>query len=97
MVGALLVRGDKVGGRFYFGNWSDEWTSVYLEKVLADDPLVQEARRRMSLFTWSELWPEGDLPQASRPSANLAFARARRQSANWRCVNCCCATTCGGR
>ncbi|MFI4865659.1 MAG: hypothetical protein ACHQDB_01005 [Steroidobacterales bacterium] len=44
MVGALLVRGDKVGGRFYFGNWSDEWTSVYLERVFADDPLVQEAR-----------------------------------------------------
>jgi len=66
MVGALVVRGDKVGGRFYFGNWSDEWTSVYLEKVFADDPLVHEARRRMSPFTWSELWAEGDLPEAVR-------------------------------
>lgn len=28
--------------------------------------LVHEARRRMSPFTWSELWAEGDLPEAVR-------------------------------
>jgi DNA-binding CsgD family transcriptional regulator len=75
MVGALLIRGDKVGGRFYFGNWSDEWTSVYLEKVFADDPLVHEARRRMSPFTWSELWAEGDLPQAVRDVIEMGRQR----------------------
>ena len=75
MVGALLVRGDKVGGRFYFGNWSQEWTSVYLEQVFAEDPLVHEARRRMSPFTWSELWAEGDLPQAVRDVIELGRQR----------------------
>jgi DNA-binding CsgD family transcriptional regulator len=75
MVGALLVRGDKVGGRFYFGNWSDEWTGVYLEKVFADDPLVHEPRRRMSPFTWSELWAEGDLPQAVRDVIEMGHQR----------------------
>jgi DNA-binding CsgD family transcriptional regulator len=75
MVGALVVRGDKVGGRFYFGNWSEEWTSVYLEKVFAEDPLVHEARRRLSPFTWSELWAEGDLPQAVRDV--IALGRQR--------------------
>jgi DNA-binding CsgD family transcriptional regulator len=75
MVGALLVRGDKVGGRFYFGNWSEEWTGVYLEKVFAEDPLVHEARRRMSPFTWSELWAEGDLPQAVRDVIELGRQR----------------------
>jgi DNA-binding CsgD family transcriptional regulator len=75
MVGALVVRGDKVGGRFYFGNWSDEWTGVYLEKVFADDPLVHEARRRMSPFTWSELWDEGDLPQAVRDVIEMGRQR----------------------
>jgi DNA-binding CsgD family transcriptional regulator len=75
MVGALLVRGDKVGGRFYFGNWSKEWTSVYLEKVFAEDPLVHEARRRMSPFTWSELWAEGDLPQAVRDVIEMGRQR----------------------
>jgi LuxR family quorum sensing-dependent transcriptional regulator len=75
MVGALVVRGDKVGGRFYFGNWSDEWTGVYLEKVFADDPLVHEARRRMSPFTWSELWAEGDLPQVVRDVIEMGRQR----------------------
>ncbi len=75
MVGALVVRGDKVGGRFYFGNWSEEWTSVYLEKVFAEDPLVHEARRRLSPFTWSELWAEGDLPQAVRDVIELGRQR----------------------
>jgi hypothetical protein len=75
MVGALLVRGDKVGGRFYFGNWSKEWTSVYLEKVFAEDPLVHEARRRMSPFSWSELWAEGDLPQAVRDVIEIGRQR----------------------
>ncbi len=75
MVGALLVRGDKVGGRFYFGNWSEEWTGVYLEKVFAEDPLVHEARRRMSPFTCSELWAEGDLPQAVRDVIELGRQR----------------------
>ena len=40
MIGALVVRGDKVGGSLNFGNWSDRWTGVYLEKVFADEPLV---------------------------------------------------------
>ena len=75
MVGALVVRGDKVGGRFYFGNWSEEWTGVYLEKVFADDPLVHEARRRMSPFTWSELWAEGDLPQVVRDVIEMGRQR----------------------
>jgi len=75
MVGALVVRGDKVGGRFFFGNWSDEWTGVYLEKVFADDPLVHEARRRMSPFTWSELWAEGDLPQVVRDVIEMGRQR----------------------
>jgi DNA-binding CsgD family transcriptional regulator len=75
MVGALLVRGDKVGGRFYFGNWSEEWTGVYLEQVVAEDPLVHEARRRMSPFSWSELWAEGDLPQTVRDVIELGRQR----------------------
>jgi len=75
MVGALLVRGDKVGGRFYFGNWSEEWTGVYLEQVFAEDPLVHEARRRMSPFSWSELWAEGDLPQTVRDVIELGRQR----------------------
>jgi DNA-binding CsgD family transcriptional regulator len=75
MTGALLVRGDKVGGRFYFGNWSADWTRVYLEKVFVDDPLVHEARRRISPFTWSDLWAEGDLPAAVREVIELGRQR----------------------
>ena len=51
------MRGDKVDGRFYFGNWSAEWTRMYLEKIFVDDPLVHEARRRLSPFTWADRWP----------------------------------------
>jgi Autoinducer binding domain len=67
--------GGKVGGRFYVGNWSDEWTSVYLEKLFADDPLVHEARRRMSPFTCGELWAEGVLPQTVRDVIEMRHQR----------------------
>ena len=66
MAGAIVIRGNQVGGQFYFGNWSRQWQSTYLESIFADDPLVHEARRRVSPFTWSELWAEGDLPPAVR-------------------------------
>jgi DNA-binding CsgD family transcriptional regulator len=75
MAGALTVRGEKVAGRFYFGNWPHEWTTLYLEKVFAEDPLVHEARRRMVPFTWSELWAEGDLPQPVREIIELGRKR----------------------
>jgi DNA-binding CsgD family transcriptional regulator len=75
MTGALLVRGDKVDGRFYFGNWSAEWTRMYLEKIFVDDPLVHEARRRLSPFTWSDLWAEGDLPAAVREVIEIGRQR----------------------
>lgn len=75
MAGAILVRGDKVDGRFYFGNWSNEWKQMYLEKLFVDDPLVHEARRRMSPFTWTELWAEGDLPPAVRDIIEMGKQR----------------------
>ncbi len=71
MAGALHVRGEKVDGAFYFGNWSNEWTTTYLESVFVNDPLVAEARRRIFPFTWTELWNEGDLPQAVRDVISL--------------------------
>lgn len=71
MAGALHVRGEKVDGTFYFGNWSNEWTTTYLESVFVNDPLVAEARRRIFPFTWTELWAEGDLPQAVRDVISL--------------------------
>ena len=82
MVGALVVRGDKVGGRFYFGNGSDRWTGVYLEKLFADEPLVHETRRRMSPFSWRKLWAEGDLPQAVRDVIETGRQRPGRKA--WR-------------
>ena len=82
MIGALVVRGDKVGGSLNFGDWSDRWTGVYLEKVFADEPLVHETRRRMSPLSWSELWAEGDLPQAVRDVIETGRQRAGRKA--WR-------------
>jgi len=75
MAGAILVRGNHVAGRFYFGNWSTEWKSTYLESIFAEDPLVHEARRRMGSFTWRELWDEGDLPQSVRELIELGRQR----------------------
>ncbi len=40
-----------------------------------DDPLVHEARRRMSPFTWSDLWAEGDLPAAVRDVIEMGRQR----------------------
>jgi LuxR family quorum sensing-dependent transcriptional regulator len=71
MAGALHVRGDRVAGSFYFGNWSTDWTTTYMESVFVNDPLVAEARRRIFPFTWSELWAEGDLPQPVRDLIEL--------------------------
>lgn len=64
MAGALSVHGDKVEGRFYFGNWLPEWKATYLESFFASDPLVHEARLRITPFTWTELWAQGDLPRS---------------------------------
>jgi hypothetical protein len=36
---------------------------------------VHEARRRMSPFSWSELWAEGDLPQAVRDVIEIGRQR----------------------
>lgn len=60
MCGALLIHGNRADGRFYFGNWSTEWKQTYLESVFPQDPIVQEARRRLSPFTWEELQTDDD-------------------------------------
>lgn len=59
MCGAIRPRGNAVGGLYYCGNWSAQWQQTYVESVLANDPIVQEARRRIMPFTWTELWADG--------------------------------------
>ena len=61
MAGTVLVRGDKVVKGFQFGNWPSTWTQEYIESVMAVDPVVHAARRRMSPFTWTELFATGEL------------------------------------
>ncbi len=78
MCGALKIHGDKVDGRFYFGNWSTEWTQTYMESVFANDPIVSEARRRIAPFTWDELLADDDFGQIWRD-----LIEKGRQAGGW--------------
>ncbi len=58
MCGAIHVRGQASGTQFYCGNWSAPWQQTYVESMIVDDPVVQEARWRIMPFTWNELWTD---------------------------------------
>ncbi|MGC3980514.1 MAG: LuxR C-terminal-related transcriptional regulator [Steroidobacteraceae bacterium] len=60
MACAILVRGDKINSHFYFGNASVD-VKGHVESIFANGALLHEARRRISPFTWNELWAEEEL------------------------------------
>lgn len=77
MAGAVYAGPGAVRARFYFGNWPPEWMAIYTAEVLAADPLLGEARRRLAPFTWAELQAEGGLA----PEMLAAFETGRK--AGW--------------
>ena len=61
--------------RFFFNDWPADWFQLYAERqFFADDPLVEEARRAMTLFLWSEL--EGRRPFSPRGQNIFDVGRA---------------------
>ncbi|HJQ57620.1 MAG TPA: LuxR family transcriptional regulator [Vineibacter sp.] len=54
--GAWVGIGRRRSHRFYFNNWPRDWFEIYESKGLVhNDPVVFEARRRMTPFLWSEM------------------------------------------
>lgn len=72
MAGMLSVRGDEEGRDFYFGNWPESWKDYYTREMGEADPIVQEARRRIWPFSWSELWGDRELSDHERNLVQLA-------------------------
>ncbi|MES2752925.1 MAG: autoinducer binding domain-containing protein [Pseudomonadota bacterium] len=61
--------------RFFFNDWSVAWLQIYAEKdFFPADPFVEEARRSMTSFRWSEV-------EHQRPLATGCDRRSRYFSA----------------
>ncbi len=59
--------------RFFYVDWPEDVMRRYAEQNLAQhDPLVFEARRRMTPYVWDEVRHEPDLPDASRAMYRFA-------------------------
>lgn len=53
--------------RFFFNDWPADWLQLYNEKeFFADDPFVEEARRRMTLYLWTEVEKEHRISPRAR-------------------------------
>jgi DNA-binding CsgD family transcriptional regulator len=54
--GAWAGAGGSRSYRFYFNNWPKDWFEFYLERGFMEiDPMILEARRRMTPFLWTEM------------------------------------------
>lgn len=72
--GAWVGVGRNRAHRFYFNNWPADWLAIYQQNnIFADDPVVAEARRRLTPFTWSDLERGGRLSR----DAEAIFALGR--------------------
>lgn len=61
--------------RFFFNDWPEDWLALYNERqIFADDPFVEEARRSMTLYLWSEV--ETRRPLTPRAQAVYDVGRA---------------------
>jgi LuxR family quorum sensing-dependent transcriptional regulator len=54
--GAWAGAGGSRSYRFYFNNWPKDWFDTYMENGFMEiDPMILEARRRMTPFLWTEM------------------------------------------
>ncbi|TPM30845.1 LuxR family transcriptional regulator [Mesorhizobium sp. B2-3-4] len=54
--GAWAGAGGSRSYRFYFNNWPKDWFEAYMAKGYMEiDPMILEARRRMTPFLWTEM------------------------------------------
>ncbi|WP_137935083.1 helix-turn-helix transcriptional regulator [Mesorhizobium comanense] len=54
--GAWAGAGGTRSHRFYFNNWPKDWFESYMENGFMEiDPMILEARRRMTPFLWTEM------------------------------------------
>ncbi|WP_284947093.1 LuxR family transcriptional regulator [Acidisoma cladoniae] len=60
--------------RFYFNNWPQDWLERYTEhQAFFDDPIIEEAQRRMTPFLWSEIFPRGTLSASANTLLQMAY------------------------
>ncbi|MGH7155991.1 MAG: helix-turn-helix transcriptional regulator [Acetobacteraceae bacterium] len=72
--GAWVGVGRNRAHRFYFNNWPADWLALYQQNnIFADDPVIAEARRRLTPFMWGELERSGRLSR----DAEAVFALGR--------------------
>jgi LuxR family quorum sensing-dependent transcriptional regulator len=58
--------------RFFFNDWPDGWNRIYKEhSIFQDDPVIAEARQRMTLFLWSEIKDQRVLSARERQIGQL--------------------------
>lgn len=66
--------------RFYFNNWPADWLAIYERgKFFEDDPLVAQARSRMTLFLWREVEAHIRLTPQAIKIRDLAFEYGWRE------------------
>ncbi len=64
--GAWVGLGGARTHRFFFLDWPPDWIALYeLRRMFASDPIVSEARRRMTAFRW------GDISRLSESEAEV--------------------------
>lgn len=67
--------GEQRSTRFFFLDWPEDVLRVYAEKNMETrDPLVFAARRRMTPFTWDEVYSDPHLPPHSEEIYQVAFS-----------------------
>lgn len=66
--------GEQRSTRFFFLDWPEDVLRVYAERNMETrDPLVFAARRRMTPFTWDEVYSDPHLPPKSEEIYQVAF------------------------
>jgi len=59
--------------RFFFNDWPESWLQIYAEKnFFPADPFVEEARRSMASYLWSEIEHSRPLTPRSREIYDIA-------------------------
>jgi len=70
---AWLNGGDRPRTQSYFRNWTKEWAKLSDEKELAKkSPVIAEARRRITPFTWREAQEQHTFSAAEREVISVA-------------------------
>lgn len=67
--------GEQRSTRFFFLDWPEDVLRIYAEKKMETrDPLVFAARRRMTPFTWDEVYSDPHLPPQSEEIYQFAYS-----------------------